>query len=290
MSTIASTLMPASRSPPQAFPPERQARIQHNGDRHGRSHALHMVGDRSARGSEHQFLYRRDLRDAHRLRNFFGYRDSHRFRTNTQTAQQNYNLTINPLLTITTASLPAGTIQHAYSTTVAASGGVTPSWSAPGLPTGLSINSTTGVISGTPTSQDVSGYGDSHDSGGVNNTANGAKNYNLTIDWLLTITTASLPPGTITHAYSYNCCRHRRRDALHVVGYRFTYRPEYQFLYGHDLGNAHRFRKFSGCGDCYRFRRGEQHSNGAGEFQPDNHAVANHHHRHASSGHDSAGL
>ena len=124
--------------------------------------------------------------------------------TNTQTAQQNYNLTINPLLTITTASLPAGTIQHAYSTTVAASGGVTPyTWSAPGLPTGLSINSTTGVISGTPT---VSGTFPITvtvtDSGGVNNTQTAQKNYSLTIDSLLTITTASLPSGSITHAYT----------------------------------------------------------------------------------------
>lgn len=56
-------------------------------------------------------------------------------------------------LSVTTASLPNGTQNTAYApTTVLASGGLTPyTWSAGGLPPGLSINSSTGVISGTPT-------------------------------------------------------------------------------------------------------------------------------------------
>jgi putative Ig domain-containing protein len=73
------------------------------------------------------------------------------------TANQPYSLTINPAPpppSITgPASLPAGTAGPAYpATTVTATGGVTPyTWSATGLPAGLSIGSTTGTISGTPT-------------------------------------------------------------------------------------------------------------------------------------------
>jgi hypothetical protein len=54
-------------------------------------------------------------------------------------------------LTITTTTLPAGTVGTAYSTTLAATGGVSPyTWSASGLPGGLSLSSA-GTISGTPT-------------------------------------------------------------------------------------------------------------------------------------------
>jgi type II secretory pathway component PulJ len=63
-----------------------------------------------------------------------------------------YTITINALPSISTASpLPAGTRLNPYSTTVAGTGGTGPySWSATGLPAGLSI-SAGGVISGTPT-------------------------------------------------------------------------------------------------------------------------------------------
>jgi Putative Ig domain len=54
-------------------------------------------------------------------------------------------------LTITTTSLPGGSVGAAYSSAVAASGGTTPyTYSASGLPGGLSISSATGAITGTP--------------------------------------------------------------------------------------------------------------------------------------------
>ena len=76
------------------------------------------------------------------------------------TAQANLSITITaPALTVTTttASLPTGVLNNAYTTTLQASGGVTPyvSWAVTGgnasLPPGLTLNTATGVISGSPT-------------------------------------------------------------------------------------------------------------------------------------------
>lgn len=70
------------------------------------------------------------------------------------TATKSYTITVNSgatPLAITTTSLPAGTVGTAYSATMTATGGAPPyAWSATGLPPGLAI-STTGVITGTPT-------------------------------------------------------------------------------------------------------------------------------------------
>lgn len=55
-------------------------------------------------------------------------------------------------LSISTTSLPAATVGQSYSQQISATGGSTPyTWAATGLPAGLTVNSSTGVISGTPT-------------------------------------------------------------------------------------------------------------------------------------------
>ncbi|MFZ9630077.1 MAG: putative Ig domain-containing protein, partial [Ilumatobacteraceae bacterium] len=69
-----------------------------------------------------------------------------------RTADQALSLIVVNPVTVTTASLAEATVNSVYSATVAAAGGSgTYTWSATGLPTGLSINSSTGVVSGTPT-------------------------------------------------------------------------------------------------------------------------------------------
>jgi hypothetical protein len=75
---------------------------------------------------------------------------------NTSTGVLSITVTPAPLV-ITTTSLPAATGGQAYTATLAATGGVTPySWSVTSgsLPPGLTLNASTGVISGTP---DVTG-------------------------------------------------------------------------------------------------------------------------------------
>lgn len=77
------------------------------------------------------------------------------------TATAALSITINAALAITTTTLPGGSVHSAYSATVNASGGVQPyAWSVTSgsLPAGLSINSGTGVISGTPTATGTSHF------------------------------------------------------------------------------------------------------------------------------------
>ena len=65
-----------------------------------------------------------------------------------------FNLKINPVLNVTTSSLPTATRNVPYATVLAATGGEGGpyTWAVIGsLPTGLTLNSATGQISGTPT-------------------------------------------------------------------------------------------------------------------------------------------
>ncbi len=71
------------------------------------------------------------------------------------------SITISTALAITTTSLPSGGVSTLYSSTVKASGGVTPyTWkiTSGSLPVGLSLNSTSGNISGTPTTTGMSSF------------------------------------------------------------------------------------------------------------------------------------
>ncbi|HEV2245154.1 MAG TPA: S8 family serine peptidase, partial [Terriglobia bacterium] len=107
-------------------------------------------------------------------------------------------------LGIATTSLPGGTQNVSYSTALAANGGIPPySWSiASGtLPSGLSLASSTGVISGTPTGSGTSSFTVRvSDSRSV--TATQALSLTVTARSSPNITTTSLPAGTQNAAYS----------------------------------------------------------------------------------------
>jgi Putative Ig domain len=77
-----------------------------------------------------------------------------------QTATVTLNLTVTAAapspLTITTSSLPGATVGTAYNTSITATGGTAPySFSAAGLPGGLSISASSGAITGTPSTSAV---------------------------------------------------------------------------------------------------------------------------------------
>jgi len=118
------------------------------------------------------------------------------------TATESMSLTINPVLNITTSSLPAWTVGVVYSQTLVSTGGTAPfSWTiASGtLPSGLSLSSI-GIISGTPTT-----------AGGPtsvtykitdNASATATKSLTITINTSLNITSSSLPAWTVSKPYS----------------------------------------------------------------------------------------
>lgn len=126
-----------------------------------------------------------------------------------QTATTRLNLTIDPAkLTVTTSSLASATVGLAFSGAIAASGGVTPyKFSARGLPSGLSINASSGAISGTP-AQGTTGTAQVTftvtDSSAPQQTATTKINItvNASTPAKLAVTTSSLPSGTAGTAYS----------------------------------------------------------------------------------------
>jgi hypothetical protein len=105
---------------------------------------------------------------------------------------------------ITTTSVPNGQIGVAYSQTVQATGGTTPySWSIVGgsLPAGLSLGSSSGTISGTPTTAGTSNFTVRvTDSQGTPDTDDQALSIAIPVD--LSVTTSSLPGGQVSVAYS----------------------------------------------------------------------------------------
>ncbi|WP_082661677.1 beta strand repeat-containing protein [Terracidiphilus gabretensis] len=109
------------------------------------------------------------------------------------------------LTIITPSTLPTAYVNVPYSQTIAVSGGVQPytfSVSTGSLPAGLSLNATTGVISGTPAATGISTFTikvtDSNASGAATTTAN----FDLTVVQKLALTNTALPDGRIGTAYS----------------------------------------------------------------------------------------
>src|SRR5262249_20903099 len=99
-------------------------------------------------------------------------------------------------------SLPDGSVGRSYSTTVGQSGGTSPYiWSigTGSLPAGLSLNTGSGQISGTPTAAEVADFTiQVVDSAG----ASSSRPLTVRITLPLQITTTVLPDGTIANGYS----------------------------------------------------------------------------------------
>ena len=109
-------------------------------------------------------------------------------------------------LTVTTQSLPGGTLGAGYDETLAATGGVTPySWAISGgsLPGGLTLNASTGVISGIPTGSagTFNFTATVTDAETPPQSASAQLSIAITIAQL-TVTTQSLPSGVIGIPYS----------------------------------------------------------------------------------------
>jgi hypothetical protein len=124
------------------------------------------------------------------------------------TGSQAYTLTVNASssLTISPSSLTAAIANSAYSATISASGGsgtYTFAVTSGSLPSWLTLNSTTGVLSGTPTMTGSSAFTitatDSHTSG-----LTGSQAYTLTVNAAssLTVSPSSLSAATANTGYS----------------------------------------------------------------------------------------
>ena len=121
------------------------------------------------------------------------------------TATSSLSIAVQGAVSVTTSSLPGGTVGSTYAAALGATGGVTPykwSVSAGSLPSGLTLTSS-GTITGTPASAATSSFtvqvADSESS-----PATSTKSLNISIHAGLAITTNSLPSGIVGTAYSTN--------------------------------------------------------------------------------------
>jgi len=112
-----------------------------------------------------------------------------------------------PIITVNPATLPNGVVGTPYSQTVSAVGGTAPytfTVSSGALPSGLTLNATTGVISGTPS---VAGTFNFTITATDANSCPGSRPYSIVIAGapacpVITVNPATLPPGVIGTAYS----------------------------------------------------------------------------------------
>jgi hypothetical protein len=117
-----------------------------------------------------------------------------------RTATKSLTLTVGAAVSITTPSLADAIAGEPYSATLAAEGGTSPySWATSPLPSGLTLDTSTGRISGTPAAAGVSTVTATvtDDHGTTNSAA-----LDLTVKAHVQLVTASLPDGVVGKAYT----------------------------------------------------------------------------------------
>ena len=126
-----------------------------------------------------------------------------------QSAQKALTITIAAApLSVTTTGLPAGEVGLAYTGALLQTTGGTPpvTWTASPttLPAGLSLNASTGAITGTPTVAATTPFTFTASDSSVPTAQTAGKLLSIPINAALTITTTSVPSGTQGTAYSFS--------------------------------------------------------------------------------------
>ncbi len=119
------------------------------------------------------------------------------------TGTRAYSVIINAAIVVNPATLPGGTSGSAYSQTITATGGngtYTFAISAGSLPAGLTLNASSGALTGTPTAAGTSSFTVRATDG---NGASATRAYTVAIAAApIVVNPASLPSGTVGSAYS----------------------------------------------------------------------------------------
>ena len=146
---------------------------------------------------------------------------------------QAFSVTVNPALVIQPTTPPAGALNESYTYTPVATGGVQPvsTWAifSGSIPTGLSFNTSTGKISGTPSASGTFNFTlKAFDSGGYSAT----QAFTITINGALTISTTSFtlvqgvttgnPSLTVTGGVGGYTCSLVPQTALNGTGLSFS--------------------------------------------------------------------
>jgi hypothetical protein len=122
------------------------------------------------------------------------------------TATHQFSLTVNPApLAIMSTSLPNGTVNSNYGTTLQTTGGTTPyTWAVTtgSLPAGLSLNTSTGAITGIPTASGTSTFKVTVTDSTTPTAMTAVQQFSILVNATLSVTTTTLPNATVGTNYN----------------------------------------------------------------------------------------